>query len=388
LNLVQPLLRFFTRPVSRAIGLVFIADGLFYGSWSALIPYVKDKFSLDAAQLGLLLFCLPLGVTASNPLAAVLIRRYSLRYATLGSLGMASFCFLLPIIAPSVMWTAASLIFCGVFFSILNNTMNTCATVYEEQEHTRILSTCHGMWSFGAMMGSALAGMLTGLGMLPAVYMTLMLLLVAGIGLFASQPLAQIIESDRAEGQGSATFGWPTAALWGLIILSLCTNLTEGAMADWAAVYFREVLHTAPWLTGYGFAAYAFWMAAGRFAGDALLTKYNNRRILQAGGAIVTLGLLLSVLLPFTPIVLLGFALVGAGVSLGAPILYGSASRAPGMAPGAGLGIMNTFAMAGFLAGPTAIGFIAKSYGLPIAFTLVALAASFWSWKAGTAKGL
>ena len=370
------------------MGLIFIADGLFYGSWSALIPFVKSKFALDEAQLGLLLFCLPLGVTVSNPLAAILIRRYGLRRSTLGSLFMASFCFLLPVVAPTVGWTAARLVFCGVFFSVLNNTMNTCATALEEQENIRILSTCHGMWSFGAMAGSALAGMLTGLGMLPALYMSLMLLLVGFIGFMARTPLTRILEPGRGEGQGGAAFSWPTAALWGLIVLSLCTNLTEGAMADWAAVYFREVLHAAPWLTGYGFAAYAFWMAAGRFAGDALLVKYNNRRVLQAGGILVATGLIISVIMPFTPVVLLGFAMVGAGVSLGAPILYGSSARAPGMAPGAGLAVMNTFAMAGFLAGPTVIGFIAKSYGLPIAFTLVALTALFWSWKAGSAKGL
>jgi Na+/melibiose symporter-like transporter len=217
--------------------------------------------------------------------------------------------------------------------------------------------------------------------------MTLMFVVVGLIGLYASIPLGYIAEPGQDTKEGAA-FTWPTAALWGLIVLSLCTNLTEGAMADWAAVYFREVLHAAPWLTGYGFAAYAFWMAAGRFAGDALLMRYNNRKILHIGGVLVAVGLLLSVILPYTPIVLLGFALVGAGVSLGAPILYGSSARAPGMAPGAGLAVLNTFAMAGFLAGPTLIGFIANHLGLPIAFTLVAFVALFWSWKAGHAKGL
>jgi MFS family permease len=348
-----------------------------------LIPYVRAKFGLDEAQLGLLLFCLPLGVTLSNPLAAFSIRRFGLRRSTLGALFIAAFCFVLPVAAPTVQATALALFVCGIFFSILNNTMNTCATEYEEQAQVRILSTCHGMWSFGAMSGSALSGTLTGLGMLPSLYMFVMFVILTMTGMEAGKALARIHEPHQKEGNRSGpAFMWPTPFLWSLIVLSLCTNLTEGAMADWAAVYFRDVLKTASWLTGYGFAAYAFCMAAGRLTGDALLLRYSNEAVLRTGGIMVALGFVVSVLLPYTPVVLAGFALIGAGISLGAPILYGSAARAPGMAPGAGLAIMNTFAMAGFLAGPTVIGFLAKTLGLPAAFLIVAATALFLAWQA------
>lgn len=379
---------FFTHPRSRAVGLVFAADGFFYGSWSALIPYVKYKFGLDDAQLGLLLFCLPLGVTLANPLAALLIRRFGMRRTTLYTLFITAFCFWLPMLAPSVYWLAPTLFVCGAFFSVLNVAMNTCASSLETAEGMRILSTCHGMWSLGAMSGSALSGTLTGLGMSPVLYMGLAMGLAMLVGLVVWRNILQVPDLPAGDGQTGAAFSWPTAALWGLVTLSLCTNLSEGTMADWAAVYLRDVVRAAPWVTGYGFAAYAFWMAAGRFAGDALLTRYGPREVLRVGGATVAAGLGLAVFLPATPTVLAGFALVGAGVSLGAPILYGAAARAPGMAPGAGLATMNTFAMTGFLAGPTMIGLIAKASSLPVAFLLVAGMALFWSWKAGSARGL
>lgn len=348
---------------------------------------MRARFGLDEAQLGMLLFCLPLGVTLSNPLAAFSIRRFGLRRSTLGSLYAAAFCFILPVVSPNVWLTATSLLVCGVLFSVLNNTMNTCATEYEEQAHVRILSSCHGMWSFGAMAGSALSGTLTGLGVLPAAYMFSMFVLLTLTGMGIGQRLTQVREPHSKEARrDSPAFAWPTPFLWSLIVLSLCTNLTEGSMADWAAVYLRDVLHAAPWLTGYGFASYAFCMAAGRFLGDALLTRYSNATILRVGGLTVATGLALAVLLPYTPVVFAGFALVGAGVSLGAPILYGSAARAPGMAPGAGLAVMNTFAMAGFLAGPTVIGFLAKSFGLQVAFLIVAGTALFWAWKSQSVR--
>ena len=378
---------FFSHARSRAVGFVFASDGILYGSWSALIPTIKTKFALDDAQLGLLLFTLPLGITLANPLAALMIRRFGMRQATVVSMVLAAAAFALPVAMPSVLLTGLSLFLCGLFFSILNVAMNTCATSIERDEKIRIMSTCHGMWSLGAMTGSALGSTLTGIGLPPFVYMATMALGVAFSGLFLRPAILSIQEAPVSDQKG-ATFIWPNAILWGLISLSLCTNLAEGAMADWAAVYMRDIVHSPAWLVGWGFAAYAFFMASGRMAGDILLVRYGNRRVLQVGGAVVSLGFAMAIFLPFIGTTLLGFALVGAGVSLGAPVLYGSAARAPGMAPGAGLATMNTFAMGTFLAGPTVIGFLAKATSLPIAFSVVGAIALFWCWKASRASGL
>lgn len=386
--LLRSLAAFFQHARSRAVGLVFATDGLLYGSWSALIPYIKTKFSLDSAQLGLLLFCLPLGVTVANLLGAWLIRRYGMRYTTVLSLLITAPCFLLPILAPTIVLLAGSLFLCGLFFSVLNIAMNTCATTLEKGEGIRIMSTCHGMWSLGAMSGSALGGMITGWGVSPPLYMGVAVGVILLVGAGVRANILSIPEEETEPQSQSASFVWPNRLLWGLIVLSLCTNLAEGTMADWAAVYMRDIVQAAPWLTGWGFAAYAFWMATGRFTGDELIHRYGSRRALQVGGAVVAAGLFVAVLLPYTFTTLLGFALVGAGVSLGAPVLYSSASRVPGLSPGVGLATMNTFAMVGFLAGPAFIGFLAEALGLRQAFVLVAGMALFWSWKAGRAKGL
>jgi len=379
---------FFSHPRSRAIGLVFAADGMLYGAWSALIPFIKTKFGLDEAELGMLLFSLPLGITVANPLAVLMMRRFGMQRTIVVTLSVVAFCFALPLMMPVIWGVALSLVTAGLFFSILNVSMNTGATALEHQEKIRIMSTCHGMWSFGAMSGSALASTCTGFGMTPFLFMigvaTAVFLLVMGL----RNTIAGIEEEPRVEGAPGATFIWPNGLLWGLIILSLCTNLAEGTMADWAAVYMRDVVSAPIWLIGWGFAAYAFFMAFGRLTGDVLLQRHGARLVLQLGGGVVAAGLLLSVLIPNVAGTLLGFAMVGAGVSLGAPVLYGSAARAPGMAPGAGLATMNTFAMTGFLAGPAFIGFIARATSLQIAFTLVAGTALFWCWKAGRAKGL
>ena len=157
-------------------------------------------------------------------------------------------------------------------------------------------------------------------------------------------------------------------------------------MADWTAVYMRDIVQSNDFFIGWGFACYALFMASGRFVGDALIPQYGSRKVLVSGGILAAFGILLAVLVPHTLTAILGFGLVGAGVSCGAPILYGSAARVPGMAKGAGLATMNTFSLAGFLAGPALIGLISNAFSLSFAIGLVAILALIWAFLSNRAE--
>ena len=60
-------------------------------------------------------------------------------------------------------------------------------------------------------------------------------------------------------------------------------------MADWSAVFMRDVVISAEFAVGWGFAAYAFCMAAGRFIGDALIVRFGAQKVLRTGGALAAL---------------------------------------------------------------------------------------------------
>jgi hypothetical protein len=65
----------FHHRVSRAIGFIFFICGFVFGSWTSCIPYIKDKFSLDEAQLGLLLLSMPAGVLVMNPMSILILKK-------------------------------------------------------------------------------------------------------------------------------------------------------------------------------------------------------------------------------------------------------------------------------------------------------------------------
>jgi MFS family permease len=72
-------------------------------------------------------------------------------------------------------------------------------------------------------------------------------------------------------------------------------------------------------------------------------------------------------------LVMVGFALVGLGVSSIFPVVYILASKEKSMLPSAALAAVSSIGFIGFLIGPPLIGFIAESVGLRSALIAVVL---------------
>ncbi len=378
---------FFTHRQSLAIGMVFISVGFLFGNWATLIPYIKQKFDLNDAQLGLLLLSFPIGATVMNPFSTFFINRFGMLNTTVIGLILLATTFVCPVGASWLVLTSVSLIIVGMCLSVTNVAMNTCVTSLEHQYSINIMSTCHGMFSAGLMFGSIAASILRGMKIEPVLQMAVIAVVITAMVLLLRPIILGIHEEKITEEEsGQAKFILPKGALLLMILISLCTNVTEGTMAVWTAVYMRDIVQTDDYFIGWGLAGYSMFMSLGRFVGDALIPRFGGNAVLRTGGIIAALGITLAIIFPYTITAILGFTLVGAGVSCGAPILYGSAARVPGMAKGAGLATMNTFSMGGFLAGPVLIGFISKSINLPFAFSIVAVLALVWAFLVNRVK--
>lgn len=370
---------FFTHRQSLAIGMVFISVGFLFGNWATLIPFIKQKFDLNDAQLGLLLLSFPIGATVMNPFSTFFINRFGMLKTTLLGLILLTVTYIIPVSATWLPLASIGLMIVGMCLSVTNVAMNTCVTSLEHQYGINIMSTCHGMFSAGLMFGSIASSILQGMKIMPSYQMAAIALAIIILVLVLRQTILGIheekVQINEAKG---AKFILPKGALLLMVLISLCTNITEGTMADWTAVYMREVVQTDDYFIGWGLAGYSMFMSLGRFLGDALIPRFGGNAVLRTGGIIAALGIVLAIVFPYTITAILGFTFVGAGVSCGAPILYGSAARVPGMAKGAGLATLNTFSMGGFLAGPVLIGFISKSVNLSFAFSIVAVLAIVW----------
>lgn len=385
---------FFANASSRAIGLVFSSSGIVFGTWATFVPYLKEKFFLNEAQLGLLLLSMPVGIFLVNPMAVLLIKTWGAAKTAVLFAAMTGLLFLIPIAGTTLPLVATGLLLAGASFGITNISMNTCASLYEESTGKRLMASCHGMWSLGAMIGAFISGF----SLVPLqkccaefsdpqiIYTAFQAVLVGILVFFISPHILGVIDAHMAEvkkDEKQLKFILPGKELWLIISICLCTYLTEGTIADWSSVYLKEVIGMTSTLAGSGFAIYSLFMATGRFFGDDLLARFESMEILRAGGFLVIAGMVIIVLSPAYALSLSGFVLTGIGISLASPILYQASAKVKGMAPGVGLATMNTFAMMAFLGGPVLIGFVAQIFSLRVAFLLIIAAAILWIIQAG-----
>lgn len=374
---------FFTHKKSLAVGSGFFLLGFLFGNWATLIPYVKSYYNIDDGVLGLMLLCLPLGAMTFNPFAAILIQKYKVQKTAVFGMFLICFAFMFPISVTSLILLPVTLVLAGVSMTILNISINTAATLIEKQYNINIISTCHGMFSLGLMFGS----LMRSITLLFHINEFFHMLIMTGIGLiiasFSSKSILSIPSLLKDDKEKATKFKLilPKGALLSIVIISICINVTEGSMTDWASVYMKEIVQTSPFFIGWGLFGYSSCMALGRLFGDSIIPVYGKNNVLAYGAVLSFVGLLVTILLPYTWTVIAGFGLIGLGVSCGAPILYASAARYPGLPDSGGLAVMNTFAMGGFLMGPVLIGFISNLSSLPVAFCLVAFLSAIWYFK-------
>lgn len=354
-----------------ATSAVFLSNGLGIGAWAAAIPGVKERLQLSEAHLGIALLAFAAGAIVAMPLAGRIAPRFGVTRLTL--LVALAFALLLigPALAPNYIALLLLLFALGAANGVTDVLMNAHASDVETATGKPIMSSFHAMWSLGGLSGATIGGLiahaglptLAGLG-LPALAAAA---LVIGAGLIGMRPVPH--EAEHA----APHFALPERALLVLGGVAFLCMVTEGAVADWSAVYLRSYAGVDAGTAASGYAAYALAMASCRFVGDYFVRRLGPSTTMLVGGGTAALGF--AVVLGFPGIVTgwIGFALIGLGVANIVPVLFSAAAR-KGRHPAAGVAMTATAGYAGFLVGPPIIGFCAELVGLRVALMLLLFA--------------
>jgi MFS family permease len=128
----------------------------------------------------------------------------------------------------------------------------------------------------------------------------------------------------------------------------------------------------SPERAGLGYAAFAATMTVGRLTGDRLVRRVGPKATVIGGALVAAAGLALATLIPFWPVALLGYALVGAGCSNIVPVLFSLAGKQEEMPESIAVPAITTMGYAGILLGPASIGFVAHATDLSTALMILA----------------
>jgi MFS family permease len=356
------------RAARAAVTAVFVVHGAVFGTWAARIPAVRDDLGLSEGQLGLALLALAAGSFAGLPFSAWTVGRQGSRATA--RLGIVLFAALLPLaaVAPNLGLLAALLFCFGAAGAAADVAMNAHGLAVEGLYPRAIFSSLHAGWSFGGLVGAALAGLVARAGIGADTHFAVAGLVLAAAGLVLSARLLGP-EADRPE--QPAPLRLPPRRLLPLAVLAFCVLFGESAAHDWSAVYVAGPLGGSDGIAAFTFAAFATTMTLFRLAGDLLTGRFGATAMTRAGGLLAAGGMALPLLVREPVAAVAGFGLVGAGLAGIVPILYRAAGSLPGIPAGHGLAALTTVGYSAFVVGPPAIGFLADAIGLGGALWLV-----------------
>ena len=141
--------------------------------------------------------------------------------------------------------------------------------------------------------------------------------------------------------------------------------------ADWSAIYLRQAFGVDVAAAGIGYSAFAVMVAAGRFGGDWMKTRWGPVAVAQGCAIAALLGVGLVLLSLNYPVTLFGFALAGFGVSVAFPLAVTAAAGVGDRPAAANVAMLSLVALLGFLLGPPVIGFIAEHLGLRLGLAIL-----------------
>ncbi len=344
----------------RLVMLVFFLQPVAFGSWLPRIPEVQSAMGLGPAALALALLGMPVGTLLTLPFAGPLVGRIGARSAIITGFVLYSLAASLPVLAPDPILLFVALMLAGSSISFVELGLNVQADLVEKSTGKLIMNTSHGCWSLGIMVGSLVGSGFAAAGIAPAIAVPLLAAIVLPVALAAGIALPRLHDAaPQGETQRSA-WSLPSPALIGVCLFVFGITMTEGAMADWSAIFLRDALSAEGGLVGLGYSVFAFMVAAGRFGGDFLKRRLGSVNTARLCGALAVLGAALLFLAPSVELALIGFGTIGVGVSVGFPLAVTAAAGIGDRAASANVAVLSFVALTGFLIGPPLIGFVAE----------------------------
>lgn len=360
------------RRARYAVAAVFAAHGAVTGSFATRVPWIQDHAGVGAGQLGLALAFPALGASLAMSLAGRISHTFGARNALRGLIALWTLSLTLPSLAPNLATLCLALFVYGASAGMADVAMNALGVEVENRLGRSIMSGLHGMWSAGALVGSAAGTLAAHLGADARLHHLLAAAVLTVLGVGACAWVLDLQPTEDEEPPPRFALPPKSALLIGAI--GFCAVFAEGASLDWSAVYLRDRLQTSAGLAAACTTGFTLTMAVARIAGDKVVDRYGSVRTVRAGGVLAVLGGLLIVVSRQPALAMAGFALMGLGIAVVVPLCFAAAGRS-GPNPSQAIAGVATITYTSGLVAPSAIGGLAQATSLVVSFGLVTLLA-------------
>ncbi len=357
-----------TSAARRASLLIFLVCGIGLSSWAPMVPFAKVNLGLDDAALGLVLLSLGAGAILTMPFTGFFINKFGSRRVMLVAAIVIAITLPLLLLTSTAPQLAVALFVFGASIGSIDVAMNSHAVLVQDRYGRHIMSSFHGMFSLGGLLGSIGLGFLIKMGLSPTIAAgSISALLV----IIAVSQYKNLFPKSEEKSVDSFTFSLPRGPVLALGLMCFVFFLAEGALLDWSAVFLQFNRNFEPSMAGLGYAVFSVAMAVMRLTGDKIVHKIGSSKVVLIGALVSAAGYMLAVMVPWQGAALIGFALVGLGAANVVPVFFTAAGNIPNIPASVSLPAVTTLGYMGQLAGPAMIGFIAEASSLPIALGFV-----------------
>ena len=306
-----------------ATAAAFLTQGLVLLSLTTRLPDFQDRWHLSDVTLSLILLMMILLAGAGSVVAEALAKRRDSALLLRAGLLVVALAVPTLCLAPTSAVYVAGVAAYGLGLGVVDASTNMQAVAIEHRYGRPILPSFHGAWTLGGVLGATLT---FGMSHLP-------LEAAAVVGL---APLVVAFAPFLPRDHGPTELATEVAVPWRPILLvglaMVLFYMVDTAVQTWGPLFLDHEFTTPERYVS--LAALAYLLASGtvRLAGDRLVARFGVVPVLRIGAVVGAAALAVVVFSPGWQVAVAGFALLGAGVAVVAPLSFSAAAKIAGAA--------------------------------------------------------
>ncbi|MFF3842143.1 MFS transporter [Streptomyces sp. NPDC001930] len=347
-----------------SLAVSFFVQGVTFALLVTRIPAIQDRYGISDALLPAFLAAVPILAGVSS----VMTEKVVARVGPAVVLRWAQPFVLLALLAVGVgdqLWHAAlALGLFGLAVGALDASMNMLGVSLQRAYGRSIMLGFHASYSLGGIAGASLAWvgahwhLSLFVSYLPVVAVLLPLAFVGSRWYVAGGDGAGAV-AEAGDGKGS---GVAFKLLLPLCLVMTFAYIGDSTVSNWSAKYLQDVLGSSEELATVPYNAYMVTTLLGRAVGDFGVRRFGAATVVRAGAVLGALGFAVVAVSPGAWAGIVGFTVLGLGLSVIVPQTFAAAGRLFPGASDAAVARLNVFNYVGFLIGSPLVGALGDAW--------------------------
>lgn len=353
--------------------MIFAMHALVVGGMFSRLPEIQREMSLSPGEFGMLLMAIPMGVFIGSMLISRLIEAVGTRITCLIFLPIfAAVPFLLTQFHSQL---ALSIVLFGFGTALAagNVAINVEADRIEFSSGMRVLNKCHGSWGLGFLLSSLLGVVAIRFGLTPAFHFALLFAVILIGSALIIRRLTEAASRDSKVTKGSSNkpkIALPNKGTMLVVAFALTGFWLEGSTRNWGVIYLRDGFGALEWYAALALPAMTSMQTLGRFMADGWISRFGPVTVARFLTTLALAGLIIITVAQSATLALVGFLLMGMGISTAVPQAISAAARwgdRPSAENVAAFSMLQT--LIAFIA-PPVFGLIASWFDMRIAWAI------------------